>query len=256
VSTCEPALRRLLPDPVGNVDLAEAYAYPEPLSRPWVRANMVSSADGGAWDAAGRSRGLSSPAARAVRAVRRGLSDVILVGAGTARHEGYRPVRPREVWAPLRRGRPTTPRVAVVTRSLELHPDLLDTAPAESPTLVLTTAQAPRDRRLAAERSAEVVVAGQEAVEPALVVAALAERGLHRVLCEGGPHLLAEVSRAELLDELCLTLSPVLAGPGAARITAGEPTRSSPPEDLETTQVLAGEGSLFLRYLTRRGRGR
>src|SRR5690606_15348265 len=113
---------------------------------------MVSSADGGAWGPSGRTAELSSPADRAVMGVLRGLSDVVLAGGATARIEGYRPVRPREVWAGLREGRPATPSVAVVTRTLDLHPDLLGSAPKDAPTIVFTTDSAPPERlRAAAE---------------------------------------------------------------------------------------------------------
>lgn len=136
--------RELLPVPGRtDVDLAEAYAYPLAPDRPWVRANMVASADGGAVGPSGRSRDLSSDPDRRVMGVLRGLCDVVVVGAATARQEGYRPVRPREVWAKLREGRPTTPRIAVVSRSLEIDDELLTTAPEEARTIVFTVADSP-----------------------------------------------------------------------------------------------------------------
>lgn len=240
-------LRQLLPVPLDRVNPSDAYAYPEDLRRPWMRVNMVSSLDGAAWGPSGRSGELSSPADRAVLATLRGLCDVVLVGAATARSEGYRPVRPREVWQEQRAGRPATPGIAVVTRSLDVHPDLLAEAPADAPTIVFTTGRAPKDRRRAAAQHAEVIVAGEEAVGPSAVLSALAERGLLRVLCEGGPHLLAELGAADLVDELCLTLSPLAAGPGASRIVAG--SAAPAPQEFHLGHVLECKGSLFLRYL-------
>ena len=58
---------------------------------------------------------------------------------------------------------------------------------------------------------------------------ALAERGHRRMLAEGGPHLLAQLLEAGLLDELCLTIGPLMAGPGAPRIVAGTPARAPSP---------------------------
>ncbi|WP_017557606.1 pyrimidine reductase family protein [Nocardiopsis baichengensis] len=243
----DPRFRALLPAPSAQVDLAALYAYPAALDRPWVRCNMVSSADGGAWGPSGRTAELSSPADRRVMGVLRGLCDVVLAGAATARIEGYRPVRPREVWGRLREGRPDTPSVAVVTRTLDVHPDLLAGAPGDAPTLVFTTADAPEGRvRAAKDAGAEVVVAGDRSVEPAAVVRALAERGLYRVLCEGGPHLLAEFTAAGLVDEVCLTTSPHLLGPAASRIVAGD--APSHTADLRLGHLLESEGTLFSRY--------
>ncbi|MGI5121384.1 pyrimidine reductase family protein [Marinactinospora thermotolerans] len=244
--TTPPRFSRLLPTPGGEVDLATVYAYPEGMGRPWVRANMVSSADGGAWGASGRTAELSSPADRAVMGVLRGLADVVLAGAATARIEGYRPVRPREVWSQLRAGRPATPPIAVVTRTLELHPDLLTKAPPQSRTIVFTTESAPAERRAWAAEHADLVVAGGDRVEPGAILSALAERGLYRVLTEGGPHLLAELSAADAVDELCLTVSPHLVGPSAARIVAGD--APSHTRLLRLEHLLEAEGALFARY--------
>ncbi|MBV2366137.1 dihydrofolate reductase family protein [Streptomonospora nanhaiensis] len=242
-----PRFRALLPEPAADVDLAAAYAYPSGLEGPWLRANMVASADGGAWGPSGRTAELSSPPDRALMSVLRAHADVVLAGAATARIEGYRPVRPREVWGDLRAGRTATPPLALVTRTLDVHPDVLEKAPPEAPTIVFTTESAPADRRRAAAASgAEVVVAGADSVRPEEVLAGLAERGLVRVLTEGGPHLLAEFAAAGLLDELCLTLSPRLLGPAAARIVAG--AAPSHTQDLRLAAVLESEDSLFVRY--------
>ncbi|MBQ1083165.1 pyrimidine reductase family protein [Nocardiopsis sp. B62] len=254
----EPArFRELLPVP-GNtdVDLAEAYAYPLALDRPWVRANMVASADGGAIGPSGRSRDLSSDPDRRVMGLLRGLCDVVLVGAATARKEGYRPVRPREVWDRLREGRPSTPRIAVVSRSLELDAELLTTAPDDARTIVFTVADAPAELREFVAEHADLVVVDGVSVGPEHIVNALAERGLYRVLTEGGPHLLAEFVAAGLLDELCLTVSPHLLGAGSPRIVTGGPgtpgtlertsARSTP---VRMAHLLEAHGHLFTRYL-------
>ncbi|MFD3685856.1 pyrimidine reductase family protein [Nocardiopsis sp. NPDC058631] len=249
--------RELLPSPgAADVDLAGAYAYPVGTDRPWVRANMVASADGGAVGASGRSRDLSSAPDRRVMGVLRGLCDVVLVGAGTARQEGYGPVRARKAWEGLRAGRARTPAVAVVSRSLDLPDTLLTEAPEDARTLVFTTRNAPRERRRRVGRYADVVEVDGESVTPAHVVDGLAERGMHRVLTEGGPHLLAGFLAAGLLDELCLTLSPHLLGPGSPRIVAGgalapgaPETGSQPSTPVRIAHLLESEGNLFARYV-------
>jgi riboflavin biosynthesis pyrimidine reductase len=223
--------------------LARLYGYPQ---QPWLRVNMVSSADGAA-TLDGRSGGLSSAADRRLFALLRGLADVILAGAGTARAEGYKPVRPREVWDGLRAGRSPTPPIAIVSRALDLDPDapLFTEAPARARTIVITCAASPASRREALARHADVVVAGNTVVDLKEAAAALHERGLCRVLCEGGPHLLAELAGAGLMDELDLTISPLITGPGADRITAGT---HFPPHHLRLAHVLADEDAIFCRY--------
>ncbi|MCU0265656.1 MAG: dihydrofolate reductase family protein [Actinomycetia bacterium] len=227
-------MRRLLPDPADEVDLADAYAYPAGRAR-WLRANMVASADGAATAADGLSGTLSSPADRRVFHLLRDLADVVVVGAGTVRAEGYRPAR-----LPI----------AVVSGRLDLDlsaPLLAGTGPR---TVVLTTAAVPAERLAAARAVADVVVCGVDRVDPALAVAALAERGHRRLLCEGGPRLLGQLAAAGLLDELCLTIAPLLASGEGPRALAGPPLL--PPVPLRLDHLLEEDGALFARYVVRR----
>jgi riboflavin biosynthesis pyrimidine reductase len=218
--------------------------------RPRVRANMVASADGGV-SLNGRSGGLSGPADHMVFGVLRSLADVILVGAGTARTEHYRPVRDTEVWADLRSGRPPTPAIAVVTGSVDLAgcTRLLTDAPAHARTIVVTTAAAPAERCAAVDGQANVIVAGQQRVDAARVVAALADLGHRNILVEGGPSLLGQIAAADLLDELCLTISPVLAGGEPGRIIGGDQANGAADHQLNLAHVLADESYLLCRYL-------
>jgi riboflavin biosynthesis pyrimidine reductase len=238
--------------------LAALYAYPERGAAPahWLRANMVASLDGAA-TVGGRSGGLSGEADEQVFAMLRAHADVILVGAGTARAEGYGPVRPESEglrWAFLRDGRPPSAPIAVVTRALDLDlgSALLAGAPPHARTIVITTESAPPGRRAAAARTAEVIVAGEVSVDLKAAVDALAERGHQRISCEGGPHLLAQLAGTGLLDELCLTVSPLLAGPEAARIvTGGLPMPGGGTLPFALAHVLAEENYLLCRYVRR-----
>ncbi|MBO0822041.1 MAG: dihydrofolate reductase family protein, partial [Nocardiopsaceae bacterium] len=182
--------------------------------------------------------------------VLRGLADVVLAGAGTVRAEGYRPTRARESWQALglRSGRPDAPPLAVVSRSLELDPaaPFLAGAPPDARTIVITCAAAPAARRAALASVADVIVAGDTLVNLKDALAALRDRGLGRVLCEGGPHLLGQLAAAGLLDELCLTIAPLLAGPGSPGIVSGAPFPAARP--LRLAGVLEEDGTLFCRY--------
>jgi riboflavin biosynthesis pyrimidine reductase len=187
----------------------------------------------------------------------RAITDVIVVGAGTARAEGYRPVRPGTEgtrWAWLRHGRPPSAPIAVVTRQLDLDlaSPLLAASPAHARTIVITTEAAPAGRRAAAAATADVIIAGQESVDVRAAVDALAGRGYRRILTEGGPRLLSHFIDADVLDELCLTFSPVLAGAEAGRIVAGAgpPWGGSRVRPLTLAHVLAADGGYLLcRYV-------
>ena len=128
---------------------------------------------------------------------------------------------------------------------LDLTSALFTDAPADARTIVITRATARPDLQEAAAKAADVLVAGQDKVDLAAALAALADRGLRRVNCEGGPHLLGQVAAAGLLDELTLTVSPTLAGPGAGRVIAGPAFAA---DRMTLTQVLTEDGYLFCRY--------
>nr|WP_246497156.1 pyrimidine reductase family protein [Sphaerisporangium rubeum] len=220
--------------------MAAAYAYP---GERWLRLNMVASADGGI-AVEGLSGGLSGEGDRRVFGVLRGLADVVLAGAATVRAEGYGPARPRASWGPLRAGRPPAPPIAVISGRLAL--DLASPLFTEAavPTIVITTESAPEALRRRAAEVADVVVAGCDRVDPARALAALRERGLGRVLCEGGPRINAQLAAAGLVDELCLTVSPRLIGGQAARVLDGPPSLTP----LTLAHVLEQDGFLFCKY--------
>jgi riboflavin biosynthesis pyrimidine reductase len=239
------------PDTLDTVDaLAEAYAYPQvSAGTPWLRANMVASLDGAARHE-GLSHPLSSDADMRIFGVLRGLADVVVVGAQTVRQEGYRPARAREAFRGSRAaaGQPPAPAIAVVTASLDLDfSAALFTEPVV-PTLLLTGAAAPADRvRAAGEAGAQVVVAGDgAAVDPVRAVRELADRAMTRLLIEGGPRLLAQFAAAGALDELCLTVAPLITAGDAMRIMNGPGI--APPQRFAPVSVLEEDGFLFTRY--------
>ena len=224
--------------------LGRIYAYPE---GPWVRANMVASADGAA-TADGRSAGLSSTADKLVFFVLRSLADVVLAGASTARTERYRKAQPADLWPQLRGGREGPP-IAVLTRRLDI--DLgspLFTAEGAR-TIVFTTELADPERRASAASVADVVIAGTESVTASDVVGALTKRGFSRILLEGGPSLLAQFIDEGVLDELCLTISPVLEGGHSARRITADRGPGDGLTGLRLASVLEDGGALLTRYL-------
>ncbi|MGE2735937.1 pyrimidine reductase family protein [Mycolicibacterium vaccae] len=205
-----------------------------------VRANMIFSADGAA-AFAGRAGPLSEPLDQTLLRELRGFADVVLVGAGTARAEQYGPVRLRA------NGTRPLPPIAVVSRSGAL-PDSLFADPAQRHILV-TTAKSVAEHGLTPDERRDVLVAGDESVDLAAAVGQLRARGLHRILCEGGPTLLDEMTAADLVDELCVTVSPTLAGVqdigrGGNALTA--------PRALALSHALSHGDYLYLKYSRRR----
>lgn len=236
------------PGAPANVDrdtLAAAYAVAH-RAAPRVRMNFVMSLDGSV-TLDGRSGGLGDEADRLAMGVLRAQADVVLVGAGTVRTEGYGGVRVGAEGVAWRRahGLPDQPRIAVVSSALELpamHPFF---AEAVTRPIVVTHAAAPADHRAELERVADVVVAGDEAVDPAAMLAALAEAGLPQVLCEGGPRLFGSLLDAGVVDELCLSLSPTLVGGDAGRIVRGA---AEAERRMRLVHAIPAGDLLLLRY--------
>jgi riboflavin biosynthesis pyrimidine reductase len=233
-----------------GVDLEAAYAYPTG-DRPWLRANFVLSADGAA-SRGGLSATLSGPPDKRVFGILRALCDVVLVGAGTVRAEDYQPVRIGPVRAEIRarHGLSGCPPIAVLTRTLDLDLASPLFTQAAVPTLVVTSS-AVASARLAEARTVAGVIVHDGDIDLALLVSQLADRGLSRILCEGGPDLLGDLLRRELVDELCLTLSPALVGsPVERRLTGDLPLPK--PLSLSLAGVHSDEDFVFLRYLVQR----
>lgn len=227
------------------IDPAEAYWVP---TGPHLRLNMVASLDGAA-SVAGRVGSLTGPADQRLLGTLRNLSDVLLVGAGTLRVEGYGPLTAGSRWRGRRaeRGQTETPGLAIVSRRLELDPDHPVFTDAETRSIVITCQASPADRLQRLARVADVIVAGEQQVDLAQALAQLHHRGLLRVLSEGGPQLLSALFEADLVDELCLAVSPLLVGSAGHRITADAPFPD--PIGLRLASVYTDEDFLFCRYL-------
>ncbi len=238
-------MRQLLPREVSEVDLRDLEG-PDgriaPTQRPWVMANMVSSIDG-AYAVDGRSGALGSPGDRLLfRHLRQG-ADAILVAAGTARDERYRRphmdpevVRRRQV-----RGQADHPRLVVVSRSLSFPGDLpmLDGAGERPLVLHPGTAIAELPQGLEAR-----AVGGSE-LDLGKALAMLRDSGVERLLCEGGPNLLGQLHRADLIDEMFLTLTPsMVGGQDVGILGRAEPLHRR----MELYRLMEEDGALFMTY--------
>ncbi len=241
-------MRRLYPTSatVGEtVDLESEYLIAAPLH---VRANFVVSVDGMV-ELDGRSGSLGGEADRAAFLAMRAVSDAILVGAGTVRQENYGPVRLDSDVQARRQARQQArlPRLAIVSNQADLDPDGRVFG-SETPPLLLTTAAA-AERRTDLARRAEVVLCGDQWVDITVAVEELRARQLGRILCEGGPTLLRSLLIADLLDELCCTTAPRLAGTGHRSLLGDQPIVDA--ITLRLSAVLEGDGMLLARYQLR-----
>jgi riboflavin biosynthesis pyrimidine reductase len=235
-----------LPDRPDREDqLAGLYAWPAESERATVRANMITSLDGGA-AIDGRSGGLGNEADRHLFAVLRDLADVVLVGSGTVRAEQYAGIRldPRRQARRQRWGRSEQPPpIAVVTgRGLDAHLPLF--TDFQTRPIVIT----PRAAAGKVPKVAESLIAGEEEIDLPAALHGLAERGYRRIHCEGGPSLLGQLIANGLLDECCLTIAPLFIGSGATRLL---PTDLADPATWALTGLRIAGAHLFARY--RRG---
>lgn len=231
-------------------ELAKLYDYPDDLSRCWVRGNMITSVDGAA-ASGGKSGALGGAGDRAVFTTLRELADIVVVGASTAQVENYSGAQLSAAQRDdrRRRGQSEVPPIAVLTRSGRVDRDARLLHRTDVAPLIVTSAQAVADTRARLDGLAEVIdgsSADPESVDLAKVLEVFAGRGLVRVLTEGGPGVLGLFADADLLDELCLTVAPVLVGGGSGRIVTGAGEVHCA---LQLQHVLSDDdGYLCLRY--------
>jgi riboflavin biosynthesis pyrimidine reductase len=227
---------------------ALSVCYATNRTRPWLRANFVASLDGAA-EVAGYSRGLSNEVDQRILRLLRVHADAIMVGAGTIRHEGYGAMHlddDAQRWR-VENGLAAQPTLVIVSNSLALDPvhRLFTQAPVRP--IVLTRGAAPAAGVETLAPVADLVRCGDAAVDLSAGLAALRRRGLTQVLTEGGPRLFGDLVAADLVDEICLTVSPLLAGAGATRIAAG--VGRAGPAPMRLGHIIAAEDLLLTRYV-------
>jgi len=233
------------PEPLSVVplDIPAAYAWPDGR---WTRAMMLTTLNGAIAGTDGLSGSISSDTDRLIFDETRRLADAVLVGAGTIRAERYNPMRakPEHQQARAADGLRPAPVVAVVSNSLDLPwQDGLFHDSAQQP-IVLTGVHDPASPALhTARANAEVIeVPGLDA---AAMIAALHDRGINRIVCEGGPGLLTQLVAADLIDEYDVTVAPILSGQGYGIVNG--PLAAT--RHLRLAQATVADGFIFAKYL-------
>lgn len=227
---------------LSDEDLLQAYAA-DAASR--LRANFVMSIDGAATGADHRSGSINTPADHEIFDLLRAISDVVIVGAGTIRSEKYTPLAVTERWRQYRAdtGRSNEIPLVVVTEGGEI-PEPLRGAPKGS--FLIATSQAAPGLTATVDALGEenTLIVGEEAVDLKVLCAALRERGWHRQLTEGGPTLLTSMLDAGVVDELCLTIAPLIAGDSGVRIVK----HTNRTHKCAPRLLLEGDGTIIGRW--------
>lgn len=233
-----PSPRAVSRDADGAQLLAELYAPPE--DRPWVRAMMNTTVDGAIAGADATSASLRNDDDAFVFGVLRALCDVVVVGAATVRAEDYRrPLGRRDLLEPSRR--PTgaeRPALAIWTRTGDLpesvEPDwpthLL--VPAGQVETVCARTGFPQDHVHAAD-------------SPAEGIAVLIALGFRAIQSEGGPGVLSQLAGADLLDELCFSITHRTVGGPSPRVLDG----AAHQLDWSLASLLVGPDATLTRYV-------
>ncbi len=230
-----PVLMRILVDALGGRsgeatedDLVELYRPPR---LPWLRVNMVSTLDGAANGETGKSGSINNEVDHVVFHALRDQCDAVIVGAGTARTEGYRVAK-----VPL----------VVVSHRAQVPEQLRD---AESGKVLLATCAGSAGLEEAVDLlgAENVIVAGEDQVDLVGVKSALVDRGLRNLLSEGGPSLLRDLLGSGAADELTVTVVPRAIGGVHPRILSG----ASVDVNLDLALLLEKDGTLLGRWLVR-----
>ena len=239
-------------DSVSDNQLLEHYFFPD---RRWCRFNLISSADGAA-TIRGQSAGLGSQSDQRLLQVLRWNADVLLIGSGTVMAEGYVGSLISEAGQQWRaeRGLSPHPQIAVLTTSANfVHEadEFFQKAPVK-PHIFTTTQAEPEALELLADRA--IVHQGQTPqLSPHKILSTLENDGMRAIHSEGGPSIFARFVAADVVDQHCLTLSPLLVGSGPRRIAdAGDHPFTHGPRPLTLDSIFQADDMLFMSYRRRR----
>ncbi len=209
----------------------------------WLRANMILTLDGNYVDTLGSSRGLSCESDLSLMLTLRAMSDVVLVGASTAKQENYAiPTRKTDFLAIS----DVSPRLCVVSANLNLDDDLRMFQDKDRKPILLTSQRHNPEWNENLHRlstTAELIVL-PEPITGSTLISTLHGLSLRNITCEGGPSLLALLQKDSLIDELDLTFAPVISGH-----TPALPALGNVPSDWRCASLLREQDHIFTRFI-------
>ena len=241
-------MHQIFPPPLAEVEADDVYRDERsPVGgRPWLMMNMVSTVDG-ITEIDGVSGPLGSPGDKDIFGTIRTLPDVIMVGSATALSEQYNPTS-TSVSTKARRlanGAWPVARIAVVSSQLTFDLTLpMFQRPSQRP-LVITTVDADPSKISQVAEHADLIRCGSGSVDLPQAMRELSELGAQRVLSEGGPSLNGALLRDDLVDEVFLSVAPLMGGGSQRGVARGDIPNL---HELELRHVLTEDHFLFLRY--------
>ncbi len=239
----------IAPKPEKIVDFSQIpglYSWPEKV---WFRANMVQTLDGSIIDSQGKIESITNDVDKIVFRTLRQLSDVIIIGSNTAMKNQYEDIKISESNQEIRKKLKLQlkPRLAIVSNNLNISQDFLKNW-KESEQPIIYTHKQNESKVNNLIKDAEIFYCGQREINLRKVKQDLVSRSFKRILCEGGSQLLSSMFKANLIDELDLTLQVKLSQvKNALKITQGH--LFNPAIELKPIQVIQHERTLLLRYL-------
>ena len=199
-----------------DASVAELANFYSTTAKHHLRANMVMSQDGHFFDEHGSSRGLSSPLDLKVLLTLRAISDAVLVGANTVRKEDYQTPRLKGEYQDLNK---VSPKLVVLSKSLDFDLGSRLFANRDNPPIFITeqneTENWSQNRLRLTSVSEVIALPGPLNVHS--VVTHLHKTGLSKIVSEGGPDVLEQLIKEDLVDELDITISPRIIGYPASK---------------------------------------
>jgi riboflavin biosynthesis pyrimidine reductase len=239
------------PRAVEVADLIELYRHPALEGRGWVRSSFVMSLDGSVQGPDGRSGSINTESDQHIFTLQRALADAILVGANTVRSEGYRAVdlEPWQLAIRDQEGLAPYPALVIISASADLDPTIATPSEGAGGAVMIITTPGKSADDLEPLQAAGITVleADGATLDLALIVDQLAGTGFPRLLCEGGPRLHNELLTAGVVDEVSLTLAPLVVGGQGLRSTSGAALPVPSPFRLHHV-LYADDGALFTSY--------